>query len=123
MASFAKPKLAVLEPMATLNISLTDEVWSYVQERVASGRYGHASEYFRDLVRNDQDRQRESDLESLLLDGLSSGDAKPLGRADFNRPRAFVRELAAKKAGEGQMTWAVAWRPLARIVNRLRRTS
>lgn len=91
------PNLAIAKPMATLNISLTDEMRSYVEERVASGRYGNASEYFRDLVRNDQDRQRESDLESLLLEGLRSGDAKPLGRADFARARAFVRELAAKK--------------------------
>jgi hypothetical protein len=56
----------------------------------------------RDLVRNDQDRQSESDLESLLLAGLRSGDAKPLGRADFNRARAFVRELAAKKRPKGK---------------------
>lgn len=75
---------------------------SYVEERVASGRYGNASEYFRDLVRNDQDRQRESDLESLLLEGLRNGDVKPLGRADFDRARAFVRELAAKKQAKGK---------------------
>ena len=29
----------------------------------------------------------------LLLEGLRSGDAKPLGRADFDRARAFVRNL------------------------------
>lgn len=83
--------------MATLNISLTDEMRSSVQERFARGRYGNAGEYFRDLVRNNQDRQRESDLESLLLEGLRSGDAKPFGRDDFDRARAFVRELAAKE--------------------------
>jgi len=88
--------------MATLNISLTDELRSYVEERVSSGRYGNASEYFRDLVRGDQDRQREDDLETLLLEGLRSGDAKPLGRADFDRARAFVRELATKKQAKGK---------------------
>ena len=100
MANFAKACYTLA--MATLNISLTDEMRSYVEERVASGRYGNASEYFRDLVRNDQDRQRESDLESLLLEGLRSGDAKPLGRADFDRARAFVRELAAKKQAKSK---------------------
>ena len=88
--------------MATLNISLTDEMRSYVDERVASGRYGNASEYFRDLVRGDQDRQREQDLESLLLEGLRSGEAKPLTRGDFDKTRAFVRELAAKKQAKGK---------------------
>lgn len=83
--------------MAPLNISLTDEMRSYVDERVASGRYGNASEYFRDLVRSDQDRQRDLELETLLLEGLRSGEAKPLTRAEFDRARAFVRELAAKK--------------------------
>lgn len=48
-------------------------------------------------MRNDQDRQREQDIERLLLEGLHSGDAKPLTPADFDRTRAFVRELAAKK--------------------------
>lgn len=96
-AGAAHGKLCHTQPMATLTISLTDEMGSYVEERIASGRYGNASEYFRDLVRDDQDRQRESNLESLLLEGLGSGDAKPLGRADFDRARTFVRELAAKK--------------------------
>jgi antitoxin ParD1/3/4 len=83
--------------MATLNISLTDEMRAYVEERVGSGRYGNASEYFRDLIRGDQDRQRDQDLERLLLEGLRSGDAKPLTRAELDRARAFVRELATKK--------------------------
>jgi antitoxin ParD1/3/4 len=70
---------------------------AYVDERIAGGRYGNASEYFRDLVRGDQDRQRREELETLLLEGLRSGDAKPLAPADFDRARAFVRELATKK--------------------------
>ena len=87
--------------MATLNISLTDEMRAYVEERISSGRYGNASEYFRDLVRGDQDRLRQEELEERLLDGLRSGDAKPLTRADFNRARAFVRELATKRHAKG----------------------
>jgi hypothetical protein len=37
-----------------------------------------------------------------LLEGLPSGDAEPLTRADFDRARAFVRELAAKKQAKGK---------------------
>lgn len=47
-------------------------------------------------------RARRYDLESCLLEGLRSGDAKPLGRADFARARAFVRELATKKLAKGK---------------------
>lgn len=33
----------------------------------------------------------------MLLEGLRSGEAKPLTRADFDRAREFVRELACKE--------------------------
>ncbi len=53
---------------------------------------------------SDSSQQQElfEDLESLLLEGLRSGDAKPLGRADFDRARAFVRDLAVKKQAKGK---------------------
>ena len=42
--------------------------------RIESGRYGNDSEYFRDLIRRDQDkRQAEQDLLALIQEGLDSG--------------------------------------------------
>ena len=83
--------------MATLNISLTDEMRAYVDERIASGRYGSASEYFRELLRLDQERAEREALGQALLEGIRSGDAKPLTRTDFDKVRSYVRTLATKK--------------------------
>jgi len=81
-----------------MNISLTDEMRAFVDQRIASGRYGSASEYFRELLRLDQDRVRQEALEQALLEGLSSGDGRKLRKADFDRLREQVRGLAGKKA-------------------------
>ena len=59
--------------MATMNISLPDAMKAFVEERVAEGGYSTTSEYFRDLVRDDQKRRAQEKLEALLLEGLDSG--------------------------------------------------
>ena len=55
-----------------MNVSLPDELKSYVDEQVGDGAYGSTSEYVRDLIRRDRDRQQ---LRRALLDGAAS----PLG--------------------------------------------
>jgi antitoxin ParD1/3/4 len=60
--------------MSTMNISLPEPLKSFVDEQVAGGGYGTSSEYVRELIRKDQDRQR---LRGLLLDGAAS----PMGAA------------------------------------------
>jgi antitoxin ParD1/3/4 len=55
--------------MSTMNVSLPDELRAFVDEQVTDGRYGSTSEYVRELIRRDQDRQR---LRGLLLDGAGS---------------------------------------------------
>jgi antitoxin ParD1/3/4 len=55
--------------MSTMNVSLPDEMRSFVEEQVGEGRYGSSSEYVRALIRRDQDRQQ---LRKLLLAGAAS---------------------------------------------------
>jgi antitoxin ParD1/3/4 len=55
--------------MSTMTISLPDRLKSFVDEQVATRGYGTSSEYVRELIRADQDRQR---LRNLLLDGAAS---------------------------------------------------
>ncbi len=57
--------------MTSLNISLTDPLKAYVEERVASGDFGTPSEFVRNLIRQDKE-QRRSRLESELLDALQT---------------------------------------------------
>lgn len=57
--------------MATLNISLPDEMRALVDAQVASGRYANASDYIRDLIRRNQSEKEAIQL--ALLQGERSG--------------------------------------------------
>jgi antitoxin ParD1/3/4 len=46
--------------MATMNVSVPDLMRDWVQYRVESGQYASASDYFRDLIRRDQDVENNS---------------------------------------------------------------
>jgi antitoxin ParD1/3/4 len=58
--------------MQTMNISLPDALKQYVEEQVSMGGYSSASEYVRELVRADQKRKAQEQLEDMLLEGLKS---------------------------------------------------
>ena len=75
--------------MSTMNVSLPEAQKSYVERQCTDGRYASASEFIRDLIRKDQDRQR---LRALVLEGMAS---PPAGVADaeyFDELRRRVRE-------------------------------
>lgn len=60
--------------MATMNISLPEQMKAWVESQSKSGRYGNASDYVRDLIRRDQDRQaRLAELQQLIDEGVNSG--------------------------------------------------
>ena len=65
--------------MTTMNVSLPDELKSYVDEQVGDGGFGSTSEYVRDLIRRDKDRQQ---LRRALLDGASSSPG-PIANASY----------------------------------------
>jgi antitoxin ParD1/3/4 len=79
--------------MSTMNISLPDALKTFVDEQVAGRGYGTSSEYVRELIRKDKDRQY---LRSLLLDEASSAPTAPIDGAYFNSLRERVRD---RKAG------------------------
>lgn len=79
--------------MATMNISLPDNLKGFVDERVGQGGYGTSSEYIRELIRRDQDRLR---LRGLLLEGASSERAAPIDTAYFDDLRRRVGEGPAE---------------------------
>lgn len=58
-------------------ISISDAMEDWVKAQIASGRYSNDSEYFRDLIRRDQDRiQAEVELRTLLQRADASGISK-----------------------------------------------
>jgi antitoxin ParD1/3/4 len=60
--------------MTSMNITLPEPMRQYIEDQITSGSYGTASEYMRTLIRDDQKRKAQERLESLLLEGLDSGD-------------------------------------------------
>lgn len=86
--------------MATMNISLPDTLKAFIESRVSNDGYGNVSEYFRELIRQDQKRREQEELESLLLNGLRSGKATPFTQADFEEIKR--RGLQRLKKGQGR---------------------
>ncbi len=80
----------------TMNVSLPETMKSFVEERLESDGYGTASEYIRDLIRADQKRRAEAQLEALLLERLRSNDVTDF---DINQVKS---EFAKRGAGRGK---------------------
>jgi antitoxin ParD1/3/4 len=77
--------------MSTMNISLPNALKSFVDEQVSKRGYGTSSEYVRELIRADQDRQR---LRKLLLDGAASPAMAAVDGAYFNKLRSRARKAS-----------------------------
>lgn len=86
-----------------MNVSLTPHLEELVHQKVASGRYGSASEVLREALRllEERDRVHALRLEELRADirnGIDSGPATPL---DMEAIKARGRQrLATTKGNE-----------------------
>ena len=60
--------------MAAMNVSLPDQMKSWVEDQVTTGRYGNVSDYVRDLIRRDQERRDGiAQIQRMIDEGLDSG--------------------------------------------------
>lgn len=70
--------------MSTMNVSLPEPMKAWVEARARTGRFANSSDYVRDLIRRDQDRQAAVlVLQAALDEGLASGPAQPFDVAAF----------------------------------------
>ena len=76
--------------MTTMNISLPDTLKTFVDAQVTERGYGTSSEYVRELIRKDQDRQHPRGL--LLAGGASSQPAQTADSAYFDALRDRVQQ-------------------------------
>ncbi|MCK4343042.1 MAG: type II toxin-antitoxin system ParD family antitoxin [Phycisphaerae bacterium] len=83
--------------MTTMNISLPEEMKTFVDEQVAKGGFSTASEFIRALLRDAQKRADDERLEQLLLEGLDSGPATEMTQADWDRLEENARQRWAKR--------------------------
>ena len=77
--------------MATLNVSMPDELRAFIKSRVRTGEYQSASDYLRDLIRHDHEK-----IDQLLFEGVNSGDSLPL---DMKKIKKKAISLLQKEQG------------------------
>lgn len=82
--------------MATMTISLPDPLREFVEAEVSSGNYGSASELFREMVRERQKQKTQERLETLLLEGLESGQSIEVTEHYLNQRRRALRKKLEK---------------------------
>ncbi|NDV50598.1 ribbon-helix-helix domain-containing protein [Salipiger sp. PrR003] len=80
--------------MATMNISLPDDMRSAVDAQTEARGFSTSSEYIRDLIRRDLDRQA---LRVLLDEGRKSSQAEPITAKTFENLRARAHRAASKE--------------------------
>jgi len=66
--------------MSTMNISLPETLKTFVDQQVSGRGFGTSSEYVRELIRKDQDRQN---LRRLLLDGAARAPTQAVDESYF----------------------------------------
>ncbi len=85
--------------MTTMNISLPDSMRQFIEVKVTQGGYSTASEYIRQLVRDDQKRAAQERLEELLMEGINSGPPREMTAGDWDELRRRVWQRHAEGGG------------------------
>lgn len=70
--------------MATMNVSLPDQMKAWVERQAEGGLYGNASDYIRDLIRKDQERKEAiAALQAAITEGAESGEPQSFDAGTF----------------------------------------
>ena len=83
--------------MTTVNISVPDSMKTFIDEQVAKGGYSTTSEYIRQLLRQEAERVAQARLETLLLEGLDSGEPIEINDDWWQQKRIQLHERLRKK--------------------------
>lgn len=86
--------------MTTMNISLPEEMRTFIEAQMAEEGFASASEYLRFLIREAQRRRARQELDARLLEGLQS-PASEMSDADWEGLRRRIYERSPElRAGE-----------------------
>ena len=69
--------------MGTMNVSLPDAMKDWVEGQARTGRYSNASDYVRDLIRRDQEREGKIAAMQRLIDEAEESGVSPHSMADI----------------------------------------
>ena len=78
--------------MSQLNVSIPPALRSWVDYRVAEGRYSSASDLVRDLLRRDQESAEDESewLRAMIAEGLASGISE-------EKPETIIENIIARR--------------------------
>lgn len=81
--------------MATMNVSLPDEMKSWAESQAGERQYSNTSDYVRDLIRRDRTRQEKIQaMQAHVTQGLESGIGS---RTMDELEQAALKALADRK--------------------------
>jgi len=83
--------------MATMNVSLPDQMKDFIEAQARKEGFGTVSEYIRSLIRDVQKREAKSALDAKLREGLESGPAADLTSEEWDAIEREGLELAARR--------------------------
>jgi antitoxin ParD1/3/4 len=81
-----------------MHISLPPALKEWVQEQVEQGGFGTASEYVRDLLRAERERQLRARIDRNLHEALDSGEATPVTPETWRQTRERVKGRLRKSS-------------------------
>jgi antitoxin ParD1/3/4 len=82
-----------MKKMTTMNISLPNAMKIFVDEQVSQRGYGTSSEYLRELIRKEQERDA---LRELLVAGASARPVQEVNAQYFDELRKKAKKLAGR---------------------------
>jgi len=86
--------------MRTLNISLPEQMRSFVEAQVNAGMYSSVSDYIRALIRADYKRQTQAQWETKLLEALDNGKLDEETSESLNRLCECARETLKSRRND-----------------------
>jgi antitoxin ParD1/3/4 len=91
--------MATNPPLTSMNISLPEPLREFVDEQVAQGGFGSASEYVRQLIRH---AKENADAETQLLRALATSLSNPLQNRALEHAHARKRRPPGQPGAETQ---------------------
>lgn len=80
-----------------MNISLPPTLKDWVDEQVSRRGFGTASEFVRQMLREEQQRELRQRIDAALVEGIESGPSTPMTAQDWDDIRREGRRRLAKR--------------------------
>lgn len=80
-----------------MNISLPPTLKDWVDEQVSRRGFGTASEFVRQMLREEQQRELRQRIDAALIEGIESGPSTPMTAQDWDDIRREGRRRLAKR--------------------------